>query len=52
MSSEAYNEMIDRLQLTAELMEADRELRSGASTIPASNVFSGIRDMIREQVQG
>jgi PHD/YefM family antitoxin component YafN of YafNO toxin-antitoxin module len=52
MSWGTYNEMIDRLQLTAELMEADRELRSGAPTIPASDVFSGIKEMICEQVQG
>lgn len=51
MSHETYNDMIDRLRLTAELMEADRELRSGAPTIPASEVFTGLRKMIHEQMQ-
>jgi PHD/YefM family antitoxin component YafN of YafNO toxin-antitoxin module len=51
MSHEAYNEMIDRLALTAELMEADRDLMA-APTIPANEVFSGLREMIHAQIQG
>ena len=51
MSHETYNSFIDRLYLTAELLEADRELFSGAPTIPAKDVFSGLRKMIHEQYQ-
>ena len=51
MSHEAYNNMIDRMKLTLELMEADRDLNR-AHSIPASQVFSGLREMISEQVRG
>ena len=51
MSHETYNGLIDRLRLTAELLEADRELQSGVPTIPAKVVFTGLRDMIYEQMQ-
>ena len=49
MSHETYNNMIDRMKLTIELMEADRNL-STAPTIPASQVFADLREMIYEQV--
>jgi len=52
MSHETYNDLIDRLRLTAELMEADRELYSDSPTIPAETVFSELREMLHEQVQG
>ena len=51
MSHETYNDLIDRLRLTAELLEADRELYSGAPTIPAEAVFAELREMIHEQAQ-
>lgn len=51
MSPETYNRMIDKLQLMADLMEADRELQSGAPTIPAADVFAGLRSMIHEHMQ-
>ena len=50
MSHEAYNDMIDRMVLTIELMEADRDLNV-ASSIPADKVFSDLREMIYEQVR-
>ena len=49
MSHDAYNSMIDRMKLTIELMEADYNLNE-ASTMPASQVFSDLREMIYEQV--
>ena len=52
MSHETYNDLIDRLRLTAELMEADRELYSDSPTIPAETVFSELREMLHEQTQG
>ena len=51
MGHEAYNAMIDRMKLTIELMEADRDLNT-MPTIPANEVFSGLREMINEQVRG
>jgi PHD/YefM family antitoxin component YafN of YafNO toxin-antitoxin module len=50
MSQETYNDMIDKMQLTVELLEADRDLRSGAPTVPVDDVFAGLRKMIHEQV--
>ena len=50
MSHEAYNEMIDRMRLTIELIEADRDL-SAVPAIPAELVFSGLREMVNEQVR-
>ena len=49
MSHEAYNDMIERMKITVELMEADRDLKT-APSIPASQVFSSLREMIHEQV--
>jgi len=49
MSHEVYNDMIDRMRMTAELMEADLDLHA-APAIPASQVFSGLRKMVYEQV--
>lgn len=46
MSPEICNSVIDNLSLTAELMEADRDLQSGAPTVPAQDVFAGLRAMI------
>ena len=51
MSHESYNDLIDRLRLTAELLEADRELASDVPTIPVQDVFTGLRKMIHEQMQ-
>ena len=51
MSHHVYNELIDRMKLTLELMEADRDLNAKPA-IPAEEVFSGLRDMINEQVRG
>jgi len=51
MSHQAYNDMIDRIKLTLELMEADRDLNT-AQSIPAKQVFSDLREMIYEQVRG
>jgi PHD/YefM family antitoxin component YafN of YafNO toxin-antitoxin module len=51
MSHEAYNGMIDRMKLTIELLEADRDLNT-APTIPAAQVFTGLREMIYEQIHG
>jgi PHD/YefM family antitoxin component YafN of YafNO toxin-antitoxin module len=48
MSHEAYNSMIDRMKLTIELLEADRDLNT-APTTPAAQVFSDLREMIYEQ---
>ena len=50
MSHQTYNDMISRMRLTIELMEADHDLNT-APPIPARQVFSGLRDMIYEQVQ-
>jgi prevent-host-death family protein len=50
MSHETYNEMIERMKLTVELIEADRNL-SAAPSIPADQVFSGLREMIHEQLR-
>jgi len=49
MSHKTYNDMIERMRLTIELMEADRDLNS-APTIPATQVFSDLREMINEQL--
>jgi len=49
MSHEAYNDMIDRMKLTVELIEADRNLNT-ADTIPADQVFSGLREMVYGKV--
>jgi len=49
MSPRAFNEMMDNLRLTAELLEADRELYSGKKTIPSKDVFAQIREMINAQ---
>ena len=51
MSHEAYNDMIDRMVLTVELMEADRDLNV-ASSIPADKVFSDLREMKVEKECG
>lgn len=51
MSHETYNHMIDRMRLTIELMEADRDLAT-APTVPAGQVFANLRQMIHEQVHG
>lgn len=50
MSHETYNNMVDRMKLTIELVEADRDLNS-APSIPASQVFSDLREMICEQIR-
>ncbi|MCL1918471.1 MAG: type II toxin-antitoxin system Phd/YefM family antitoxin [Peptococcaceae bacterium] len=50
MSQEAYNDMIDRMQLSLELMEADHDLCSGAPTVPANDVFTRLRNMIHEHI--
>ncbi len=50
MSHETYNDMVDRMRLTIELMEADRDLET-APAVPSDEVFAGIREMIREQTQ-
>ena len=50
MSHEAYNSMIERMRMTVELMEADRDLNT-APPVPASQVFSSLREMIHEQVR-
>jgi len=50
MSHESYNAMIERMKITIELIEADRDLGAAPST-PASQVFSGLREMIVEQVR-
>ena len=51
MSHEAYNDMVDRMHLTIELIDADRSLNT-APAIPARQVFSDLRAMIHEQVHG
>ena len=51
MSHKNYNDMIERMKLTIELIEADRDLKT-TPTIPADEVFSGLREMIHEQVCG
>jgi len=51
MSHETYNSLIDRMKLTIELLEADRDLKS-MPTVPANEVFSGLREMLHEQVHG
>ena len=51
MSHETYNDMIDRMRLTIELMEADQSLNT-APSIPASKVFSDLKEMINEQIRG
>ncbi|MCL2526926.1 MAG: type II toxin-antitoxin system Phd/YefM family antitoxin [Defluviitaleaceae bacterium] len=50
MNHEVYNNMIDRMSLTIELLEADRDLKA-APSIPAADVFTGLREMIHEQIQ-
>lgn len=49
MSHSTYNGMIDRMRLTIELMEADKDLNT-APAIPAGEVFAGLRRMIYDQV--
>ena len=51
MSHEAYNDMIDRMKLTIELMEADHSLNT-SPTVSSKQVFSDLREMIYEQVRG
>ena len=48
MSHETYNDMINRMKLTIELMEADQDLDS-APSISANKVFANLREMIYEQ---
>jgi PHD/YefM family antitoxin component YafN of YafNO toxin-antitoxin module len=50
MSHKTYNDMIDRMRLTIELMEADRDLNT-APTTPANQVFCDLREMINEQLR-
>ena len=50
MSHRAYNNMVERMRMTIELMEADRDL-NGAPSIPAGQVFSDLREMIHEQIR-
>ena len=50
MSHKAYNDMMERMRMTVELMEADRDLNTTPS-IPASQVFSDLREMIHEQIR-
>jgi len=50
MSHIAYNTMIERMRTTIELIEADQDL-SAAPSIPAVRVFSGLREMIHEQIR-
>ena len=50
MSHKTYNDMVDRMMLAIELTEADRDLNS-MPAIPAEKVFSGLREMIDEQVR-
>jgi PHD/YefM family antitoxin component YafN of YafNO toxin-antitoxin module len=50
MSPRTFNTMMDKLRLTSELLEADHELYSGKKTIPASEAFQSIREMINAQV--
>jgi PHD/YefM family antitoxin component YafN of YafNO toxin-antitoxin module len=50
MSPQAFNEMMDGLRLTAELLDADRELYSGKKTISAKEVFGSIREMVNAQI--
>lgn len=49
MGHKVYNDMIDRLKLTIELIEADHNL-TASPTIPAKQVFSDLREMIYENV--
>jgi len=49
MGHEIYNNMIDRMMLTLELMEADHNLMA-APTVPAKQAFSDLREMISEHV--
>jgi hypothetical protein len=51
MCHENYNDVIDRLALTAELMEADLDLLSGTPTIPVKEVLSDLRTLIDEQIK-
>ena len=50
MSHKTYNDMIERMRLTIELIEADRDINA-TPTIPANQVFSGLREMIHEQIR-
>ena len=50
MSHQTYNDMMERMKTTIELMEADRDLSENPS-IPASEVFSGLREMIHGQIR-
>jgi PHD/YefM family antitoxin component YafN of YafNO toxin-antitoxin module len=50
MSHEAYNDMIERIKTTIELIEADRDLKT-APSIQASLVFEGLRELIHEQIR-
>ena len=51
MSHRAYNDMVERMRMTIELIEADRDLNSMPS-VPADRVFSDLREMIHEQIRG
>ena len=51
MSHKTYNDMVERMRITVELMEADRDLHT-APTVPAGKVFSDLREMINEQLRG
>ena len=50
MSHKTYNDMIERMRITVELMEADRDLNTMPS-VPACRVFSDLREMIHEQIR-
>ena len=50
MSHKAYNDMMERIRITVELMEADRDLNTTPS-IPACQVFSDLREMAHEQIR-
>ena len=49
MGYEIYNNMIDRMILTLELMEADHNL-TASPTVPAKQAFSDLRKMIQNHV--
>jgi len=51
MSHHTYNDMISRMKLTIDLMEADRDL-ANTPTISAKEVFAELRGMINEQIHG
>ena len=51
MSHKTYNDMVERMRITVELIEADRDLHN-TPTAPAGKVFSDLREMINEQLRG